>query len=371
MIFLLLTIHPIYIFGNLNNQENQFLKKEVLNFIGGIPDRILTSIPDITIKKNLISKEEYLESLAFYFEEKFQGENGNFFYLPESIPDAKIIEECPFLDGVCETHAFPSGYEVQNSLVEKDFKEYDANSTSYMFLWKHKDDKPRPLVICIHGYMMGTPEKAMNMFKIKKLYKLGLNVALHIQPFHWKRQGDFRKSILLNPNNIPLTIESFGQNIHDLHSALLYLKSLGHDKIGAIGASLGGFTLAQYASKTPLLDFIFMVVPAIDLWDFLKPNIRSFSFSIDDEVLKASKKALEVITPLHLVPAYDVEKIGVVMHNGDRLCNHRITKKWIDKWQIKNFKEVTGGHWLYFDKDTRGREWYGWLAKFGFIENKN
>jgi pimeloyl-ACP methyl ester carboxylesterase len=346
------------------------LRNEVLNFVGGIPDRILGSIPDITIKKSVISKDEYLERLAFYSDERFPGQDGKFFSLPDSAPDAKIIEERPFMDGVCEVHAFGSRYEVQNPKMEEDYKRHEANLTSYMFLWKHKYDKPRPLVLCIHGYMMGTPEKAIAMFRIKKLYELGLNVALHIQPFHWKRQGNFKKSILLNPNNVPLSIENFGQNIHDLHSAVLYLKSLGHEKTGTIGASLGGFTSAQYATKNPPLDFMFMVVPAIDFWNFFTPSSKSFSFNVDDEVIKASRKALEIVTPLHLTPAYDVEKIGVVMHAGDRLCNHTVTRKWIDMWGIKNFKEVVGGHWLYFDKDTRGREWYGWLAKHGYINPK-
>ena len=170
----------------------------------------------------------------------------------------------------------------------------------------------------------------------------GLNVALHIQPFHWKRQGNLKKSILLNPNNVPLSIENFGQNIHDLHSAVLYLKSLGHDRIGTIGASLGGFTSAQYAVKFSLLDFyVFVVVPAIDFWNFLVPHSKSFSFKVDDEVISASKKALEIVSPLHLTPDYDVEKIGVVMHGGDRLCEHTITRSGLINGALKTSRKLS------------------------------
>ncbi len=58
------------------------MKKEALNFVGGIPDLIISSIPDVTIKKNAISKEEYLEQLAFYSDEKYPDNDGKFFTLP-------------------------------------------------------------------------------------------------------------------------------------------------------------------------------------------------------------------------------------------------------------------------------------------------
>jgi hypothetical protein len=55
--------------------------------------------------------------------------------------------------------------------------------------------------------------------------------------------------------------------------------------------------------------------------------------------------------------------MAVVYHAGDRLCEARHTRAWIERWGIGDAVEVVGGHWLYLDRGVRGRTWYQWLAK--------
>jgi len=336
-----------------------------LNFVGGIPDLILRNTPDFTRRQNPASYDEYLSALGFYSPEKWRKKK--FFYIPCAVPDFEARRIGPFSEGYVELLRYPSRYKPQNPVMEEEFFRHKTNQTGYVQLWRHDEKVNRPLILCVHGFLMGFPKQAMRMFKIATLFELGLDIGLYIQPHHWKRSDKYPVQYLLSPENLPLTVESFGQNIHDLHSSVVLLRSLGYNRIGAIGASLGGYTLALYATFEAPLDFIFMAVPAISFSHYLSPWRAKFGFRVDSRVEAESAKALELISPLHYRPGYDVGKIGVVIHSGDKLAEAQIARKWIEKWEVKNHVEVTGGHWLYFDSKARGKAWYGWLKKFGYI----
>ncbi len=217
--------------------------------------------------------------------------------------------------------------------------------------------------------MMGGPARARRMFKLDVLFRLGLDLALHTLPGHWRRNDGPRFQRLLDPADVPLTVERLAQNIHDLHSAQLLLRRIGYGDIGIIGASMGGFTAALYATQVsggP--DFMFMAVPSVAVTSYLKPAPGRFGFPIDDALVRATGRAQELCSPLYLKPRFDVGRIRVVAHAGDRVCDVRDTRRWRDSWGIGDYMEVTGGHFLYLDKQARGEAWYGLLRERGYIE---
>ena len=57
----------------------------------------------------------------------------------------------------------------------------------------------------------------------------------------------------------------------------------------------------------------------------------------------------------------------MVAHAGDRICESRDTRRWIENWGIKDYIEVVGGHWLYLDRRARGDAWYGLLRERGYV----
>ncbi len=341
-------------------------KSKVLNAIGGIPDLMLVNVPDLTIRKNSIDKETYLRRLSFYDPDRWDPVRNPFFYLPDEPPGSETIETEPFLSGRRDLIRYPSRYVPRNPEVIDDFNSRRENLAGYLHLWRHDDSADRPLVLIIHGLMMGGPKKARRMFRIDRLF--GLDLALHTLPGHWRRSDFPLFQRLLDPANLPLTVERMAQNIHDLHSAQLLLRQIGYENIGIIGASMGGFTAALYATQvTSGPDFMFLAVPAVSVKRYLKPRPARFGFSIDSELVRATERAQELCSPLSLTPRYDVGRIKVVAHAGDRICEARDTRRWIENWGINDYVEVVGGHWLYLDRRARGHAWYGLLRERGYI----
>ncbi len=340
------------------------LTNTVLNFIGGIPDLPFAYAPDPSVPKNRKGREQYLAELSFYARGDWDQAKRPFFTVPDEAPPLQSVERLAFHDGEREVLTYPSRYQVRNPALKDEFESYERNLTGYLNFWRKDESERRPLVLCLHGFMMGQPARAEQMFQIKRLMAMGLDVALFSIPHHWRR--GYRRQRMLNPDSVPLTIESFGQNLHDLHSVVLAARALGYEKIGIIGASLGGLTASLYATTNAPVDFMFMAVPAVKM-EYLEPKGRHFGFKVDDQVLQKSRAALELVTPLSYEPGFDVERLCVVSNGGDRLCEPRFTHGWIKKWAIQNHVEVVGGHWLYFNRSLRGKTWYGWLGKMGYI----
>ena len=343
-------------------------KAKLINAAGSIPDRLLLAFPDVTVRSTSIDRETYLRRLGFYDPDNWDPERKPFFCLPGEPPETEIIETKPFLSGRRDLFRYASRYTPRNPEVSDDFFSLRENLSGYLHLWRHDESPDRPLILIVHGLMMGGPTRARRMFKLDTLFQLGLDVALHTLPGHWRRSDNRRLQRLLDPADVPLTVERLAQNIHDLHSAQLLLRYIGYENIGIIGASMGGFTAALYAAQVsggP--DFMFMAVPSVAVTGYLKPRPSRFGFPVDDELVRATERAQELCSPLYIRPNFDVGRIRVVVHAGDRVCDVRDTRRWRDSWGIEDYKEVTGGHFLYLDKQARGEAWYGLLRERGYI----
>jgi hypothetical protein len=134
-----------------------------------------------------------------------------------------------------------------------------------------------------------------------------------------------------------------------------------------VGASLGGLTTALYATRPSPVDFMFLVVPAADLTEVLAPRASRMGFPNDAEIESATRSAVRLITPARHTPHFDVSRIAVVAHQGDLICPVPYTRELVQRWRIEHYDEVVGGHWLVLDRKARGRAWYGWLERSGFL----
>lgn len=343
----------------------------IFNSLGGIIDNLFLAVPRmITPFKDGrdINRETYEKQISYYFDAGYIDNPASFFTLPEKVPAYKIIERKPYHDGEYQLISYNSGYTTKNPHIRDNYNSYEANRTGYLVRWTHGDGN-RKTVLCHHGYMLGEPRQARKMFGVKSLFTQGLDVALFIAPFHWKRStGSWKqRGIYLQPDDVVMTCECIGQTQHDLYSAFLILSDTGTPEIGLIGASLGGYNTALFACLTSAVSFAAMMVPAMNFSKPFGPDKAKLPFAVDETFSRRIQLVWEMHAPVHFTPKIPAERMLVVASLGDKICPFEYVQPLCDKWGITDRHFITGGHWLVFNRSERGRSWYALLAKMGFI----
>ena len=340
--------------------------------MGSLVDRAFLSIPRIAAPfrpARNITREEYERQVDFYIDGGYADRPETFFSFPDTAPAFSIMERTPYHDGEYQLIRYESGYTAKNPLLRDKYHSYTANRNGYLVRWTHGDGK-RKTVLCHHGYMLGEPGQAKKMFRVKRLYLTGLDVALFIAPFHWKRSaGPLRqRGIYLQPDDAAMTCECVGQNMYDLYGAFLILSGLGSPETGLIGASLGGYSTALFISLTDIASFGAMMVPAVNFTRPLGPDTARLPFPVDDDFRAKIHRVWELHSPLNFRPKLPAEKMLVVASRGDMVCPFEYVETLCERWGIVNRHFLTGGHWLIFNRKERGRAWYEFLHDRGFLD---
>ena len=131
--------------------------------------------------------------------------------------------------------------------------------------------QPRPAVVLVHGYMAGSFLVEERIWPIARLMRAGFDVVLFTLPFHGLRARLGRGAVPEFPGEDPrLNVEGFRQAVLDLRSLVGFLLERGHERVGAIGMSLGGYLTALGATLEPRLDFAVPVIPLSSLADFAR-----------------------------------------------------------------------------------------------------
>lgn len=316
-----------------------------------------------------ITRQEYENEVDFYIEGGYAERPDTFFSFPSSIPSYELIERRPYHDGESQLIRYESGYMAKNPLLRQRYHSYRANRSGYLVRWTHGDGH-RKTILCHHGYMLGDPGQAHRMFQIGKLFSMGLDVALFIVPFHWRRSAGplMQRGIYLQPDDVAMTCECVGQNMHDLHGAFQILRDLGSGDIGLIGASLGGYNTALFISLTDMASFGAMIVPAFNFSRPLGPDTARLPFAVDEGLREKIRRVWELHSPLNFHPKIPAEKILVVASRGDLICPFDYVSILCDRWGITRRHFLTGGHWLIFNSGERGRAWYKFINDMGFLD---
>ena len=346
------------------------MKESALNNIGSFVDEMFLAPGRVIARlqaRRDVDWNAYACEVAFYHEQGYVDNPLTFFTISEQAPEYSVIKQTDYQNGFYQEISFNSLYEPRNPFMRQRYLNYSENHTGYLIRWTH-GDKPRKTVLCVHGFMMGAPREAERMFKIRTLFSMGLDVALCIHPFHWKRIAGPRSArrVYLTLGDTAFTNECVGQSVYDLHNVFLILNKLGIQDIGIVGASLGGYITGIYACLTNKPKFAAMMVPALSLIRPISPDIFYRRSGFDLEWQSNVRRAAEFHSPLNLQPQISSDNILIVASRGDNLCPFDLIDKLRQKWNLSRCHYRTGGHWLVFDK-LRGHAWYNFLKEKGFI----
>jgi hypothetical protein len=326
------------------------------------------------VQRSRVEEEaDRLRSLiAFYLGPPYSGRPGRFFSFPRKAPEAEIVYERPFAGGCVRTYAFRSGYRVRNPAFRDSYLGARENRTAYLAHWRH-GDRPRNTVLCCHGYSLGDPKQAEGMFRVHRLFGLGLDVALFITPFHWKRASSLlqRFSPPFPFRHPVLGLEGFGQAMYDLYSSFLLLEERGASRIGLIGASLGGYLAALFVSLTAKADLVTLVVPFLDFRSLRVPAgpfLYGGRKKQEGAGLRGEIESLwRIHSPFSHACRLPPDRCLLIASKGDRLCPFEDVKRLHEHWGGPKHLFLRGGHTLFFPRRARGAAWYGFLEETGFL----
>ncbi len=344
---------------------------DMRDHVGSMVDYGLLSIPYIMKpfkKKPVIDGQEYEKQVNYYFENGYVDNPKTLFRLSDTAPEYRKVSEDPYHDGCCQTYTYDSAYEPVNPLIREFYHSFENNRTGYLVRWTHGRENNKT-ILCLHGYMLGDPNQAEKMFNVAKLFNTGLDVALFVSPFHWKRapESKAQRGMFIQPDNVVMTCEAELQTMSDLSLCLNILKDLNAGDTGLIGASMGGYNASLYSCLKTNVAFSAMMVPALSYSLPFGPEGVKYSFSVSPAFMKKLTTIWNIHSALNFDPVVPKDRMLIIAAKGDKICRFGNVVKLCEKWGWPRHYFLNGGHWYAFDSKMRGKVWYGFLSDMGFI----
>lgn len=268
---------------------------------------------------------------------------------------------------VCDLQ-WPSDHVTALPEVASRYAQGMENKNAAARVWLHPE--PRPAAVLVHGYLAGGYSVEENIWPSSWLYRLGLDLAFFVLPFHGVRAIRGRRGAPPFPSSDPrVTNEGFRQAIGDLRDLTQWLHARGSAEIGVMGMSLGGYTTALAATAEPRLSFAVPIIPLASMADFARDQGRLGS---TQEEAEREHGALDLVhrhvSPLHRKPLLSGDRMLVIAAKADRITpiSHaeRLAAHFgarLDTWH--------GGHLLQFGRAEKFRAVGRLLNRLGVIED--
>lgn len=250
---------------------------------------------------------------------------------------------------------WPSGYEAPPDLPGSNrWEGFEANRTASAWMLRHTDG-PRPWLVCIHGFGMGTPFIDQAAFRAGHFHRdLGLNVVGIVLPAH----GSRRPSRLSGEQflNFDLMHAVFGmsQSLWDIRRLLGWVRAQGATAVGLAGVSLGGYLTALTAAFESELDLALAGIPVADFLDMFRHHsprhvhMRAIEHHVLDE---AAEDVMKVVSPLAMPVAAPAEARAIFAGLGDRLAPPDQARKLWRHWDEPEICWYPGNHVGFFWAD--------------------
>lgn len=166
-----------------------------------------------------------------------------------------------------ERVCFESGYQPDPDMPGADrWAGFTANRTAYAWMLRHPGP-PRPWVIGIHGYRMGSPLIDLTLFKPAWLFEsLGFNVLVPVLPLHGPRRAGLISGDFFLDGDVINLVHAESQAMWDIRRLMGWLQTaFDAPRFGVLGYSLGGYNAALLASIDLRLDCVVAGIPATNL----------------------------------------------------------------------------------------------------------
>lgn len=307
------------------------------------------------------------EALETYRRSALLDEENPFFLPDESPRRVRVNEKESLPSGRRLIATFESTYEPFDGEFAEEFHSYLGNETCRLHYWRH-NDRPRPTIVVLHTWMGGSLWLEERFLKAREFYRDGYNLAFLTLPFHGKRtpEGALFSGQMFPSTHIKLTMEAFGQAVHDVHLALEWLRNDQSGRpTGMMGMSLGGYLTGLMAGLDPELDFAIPIMAPASFADILwvhgedrplREAAREEDMSVED-----LRELMALFCPLQYPLRIPDDRVFLVAGLGDKVVPPCHPLAFWRHWDRPRLSWYPGSHILHVGRSRYLYEIKNWL----------
>jgi hypothetical protein len=244
---------------------------------------------------------------------------------------------------------FPSGYSPHEGEPGGDrWIAHPENGIAHVYVLEHEE--PRPWLVGVHGFAMGTPLVNFAGFPVRLLHEeLGLNLAFPVLPLHGPRGvGGVSGGEVLSPDYLRM-VHLFAQALWDVRRTLSWIRARSDEPIGLHGISLGGYVTALTAGFEADLGCVIAGIPPVDFPSLANDNQPWIMRRYDDEFevdWKLVRAVSHVVSPLAFSPLVPHERRFIYAGLADRVVKPYQPRALWRHWNEPEIHWFSGGHVL-------------------------
>lgn len=256
-----------------------------------------------------------------------------------SAPDETYVERARLWGIDYEVLRFESGFASPSALPgDERWLRMEANRHCHVRMMRHPG-KPRPWLLCLHGYRMGSAWMDLSLFSPGSLHqRLGLNLIQPVFPLHGPRSVGFKSGDQFLDGDLADLLHAQMQTLWDIRRTLAWLRRHEPEaRVGVLGYSLGGYNAALLAGYERELDFVVAGIPVVDLatalWGVMPPaHLRYFAARGLDEA--RYRRLLAPVSPLSRPPLAESARLHIFAAAGDRIVQPEHPLALSQHWQV-------------------------------------
>ncbi len=244
--------------------------------------------------------------------------------------------------------SFESGYAPHPGEPGRErWLERRANRTAHAWILEHPG-VPRPWLVCVPGYRMGSPLVDFTGFRARWLHRtLGLNLAIPVMPLHGPRRVGRRGGDGFFSGDFVDTVHAQAQAVWDVRRIVAWLQDGGAPAVGLYGVSLGGYTVALIAALEASLDCVIAGIPATNFARLMRDHVPAPLLAAADRIgfsFDRVERLLHVVSPVAMPPRVPRERRYMYAGLGDRLAGPAHARELFDHWEGPRAGWYQGGH---------------------------